>query len=476
MNEKQVLPSLQAARLRTNHPSVIERHLFSLSENETNLGKGRFAYVRTYGCQANERDTETILGILNEMNYTIIDDEKMADLIILNTCAIRQNAENKVFGELGNFKHLKANNPDLVLGLCGCMAQEESVIEKIQQSYQHVDLIFGTHNIHRLPQLLSSVYQNRHKVFEVYSKEGDVIESLPALRQSEHKAWVNIMYGCDKFCTYCIVPLTRGKQRSRLLEDVIEEVKQLKEQGYKEVTLLGQNVNAYGKDLSYEEGFATLLEEVAKTGIERVRFTTNHPWDFTLHTIDIMAAYDNIMPYLHLPVQSGCNEILKIMGRRYTVEQYKEIYDYLKKKIPHCAVTTDIIVGFPNETKEQFEQTLDLYNYCKFDNAYTFIYSPRIGTPAASMSDSTSMQEKQQRLIDLNVLVDKYAYEQNQNYVGTIQYVLVDGISKKNDSVYSGYTPQNKLVNFTGKNIELKQIIPVRITGAKTWYLEGEAL
>lgn len=474
MSEKK--PSLRNARVRTKNPSKVERHLFSLSEEEKKAGEGLFALVRTYGCQANERDSETIVGILEEMGYTMVEDETIADLIILNTCAIRQNAEDKAFGELGYLKQYKEKKPGLIIGLCGCMAQEESVIEKLEKSYRYVELIFGTHNLHRLPQLLMPILEkNQKRSVEVYSQEGNVIENLPATRKLGHKAWVNIMYGCDKFCTYCIVPLTRGKQRSRMVEDVVKEVIELKESGCREVTLLGQNVNAYGKDIDLEDGFAFLLEEVAKTGIPRIRFTTSHPWDFTLHTIDVMAKYDNIMPFLHLPVQSGDNDILKIMGRRYTVEQYKEIVDYLREKIPNCAFSTDIIVGFPNETNEQFERTLDLYRYCEYDNAFTFIYSPRNGTPAARMTDDTPKAEKSERLIRLNELVDYYAKKNNDRYLDQVVEVLVDGPSKKNSEIISGYSPQNKIVNFKGE-AEIGDLVKVRITNCKTWYLEGELI
>lgn len=469
-------PNIKQAKIRSLDKTDIKRDLFSLSEEEKTLGLNRFALVRTYGCQANERDSETLVGMLMEMGYQITEDESLADLIILNTCAIRQNAEDKVFGEIGYLKQYKVNKPDMLIGLCGCMAQEESVIEKIEKSYRQVDLVFGTHNLHRLPQLLKQKYASKKRVIEVYSEEGVVVEDVPCTRKLTHKAWVNIMYGCDKFCTYCIVPLTRGKQRSRLLEDVVKEVNELKENGYKEVTLLGQNVNAYGKDLGYEEGFATLLEEVAKTNIPRVRFTTSHPWDFTFKTIDIMAKYPNIMPYLHLPVQSGDSDILKIMGRRYTIEQYKALVDYLREKIPHCALSTDIIVGFPNETHEQFLHTLDLYDYCKYDNAFTFIYSPRNGTPAAVMADEITREEKVKRLEDLNVKVDYYAHLNNEKYLNQIVEVLVDGTSKKNDDVISGYTETNKLVNFKAKNVKVGDIVKVKIVGIKTFYLEGEML
>lgn len=468
------LPSLKEAQKRTKERSIIERSLFEIPESVKGIGKNRFYYLRTYGCQANERDGETLAGIFEQLEFTQTTDVEKADVILLNTCAIRQNAEDKVFGELGALKRLKRRNPDLIIGLCGCMAQEEEVIEKVLASYPQVDLIFGTHNIHRLPQLLYQAMLSKERTFEIYSKEGEVIENLPAKRFGNHKAWVNIMYGCDKFCTYCIVPYTRGKERSREISDILQEVKELKEQGYQEVTLLGQNVNAYGKDLGYENGFSKLLAEVALIDIPRIRFTTSHPWDFTGELIDIIAKYDNIMPALHLPVQSGNNDILKIMGRRYTVESYKEIFDALKKKIPHCSFSTDVIVGFPNETEEQFQQTLDLYDYCQFDLAYTFIYSPREGTPAAKMNDNVSEEEKKDRLKRLNQLVSKYSLMKNKEYVGKVVSVLVDGPSKRNPEVYSGYTDTNKLVNFIPTTAKTGEIVTVEITDVKTWSMNGK--
>ena len=354
------------------------------------------------------------------------------------------------------------------------MAQEEVVVNKILEKFPQVDLIFGTHNIHRLPVLLKQAMLEKELVLEVWSKEGDVIENLPSHRANNYKAWVNIMYGCNKFCTYCIVPYTRGKERSRELEEIIKEVEELKNSGYKEITLLGQNVNSYGKDLNNGTDFATLLEAVAKTGIDRIRFTTSHPWDFNEDMIDIIAKYDNIMPSIHLPVQSGNDDVLQLMGRRYSKESYLKLFDMIKEKIPDCTVTTDIIVGFPNETEEQFQDTLSLYNYCKYDLAYTFIYSPREGTPAAKMEDNVPLSDKEQRLYRLNELVNKYANEANQKYLGQVVKVLVEGPSKKNPDVLSGYTEHNKLINFKGDASMVGQIVDVRVTEAKTWALTGE--
>lgn len=468
------LPDLKAAQIRTKEQVEIQHETFTIPEQMRELGVGRKYYLRTYGCQANERDGETLAGILEAMCFTQTNHEEEADFILLNTCAIRKNAEDKVLGELGALKRLHRENPELVLGMCGCMAQEEEIVQTILQKYPHVDLIFGTHNLHNLPKLLYQAMMDKEKTIEVFSKEGEVVEDLPVKRFGNHKAWVNIMYGCDKFCTYCIVPYTRGKERSRAMDDILAELEVLVQNGYKEVTLLGQNVNSYGKDLVMSGGFAKLLEATAKTGIPRIRFTTSHPWDFTDEMIDIIAKYDNIMPFIHLPVQSGENDILKIMGRRYTIESYKELFDKITTRIPNCAFSTDIIVGFPNETKEQFQRTLDIVEYCKFDNAFTFIYSPRAGTPAAKMEDNVPFKEKQQRLAQLNERVNYYMHEKNAAYKDAIVKVLVDGPSKKNPDVYSGYTETNKLVNFVNKTAQPGDIVEVRITDTKTWSLNGE--
>lgn len=470
------LPNLREAQKRTKKEIIIEKSLFEIPMDIRNIGLNKKYYLRTYGCQANERDSETIAGILEQLGFTSVLNEEEADVIILNTCAIRKNAEDKVIGEIGALKKLSRLNPDLIIGVCGCMSQEEEIVNILLEKHRHVNLIFGTHNIHRLPVLLYDAMMNHKRCVEVLSKEGEVIENLPVKRFGNHKAWVNIMYGCDKFCTYCIVPYTRGKERSRLLEDVVKEVVELKEQGYKEVTLLGQNVNAYGKDLNMEQGFKVLLEEVAKVGIERIRFTTSYPSDFTDEMVEVIGKYPNIMPFIHLPAQSGDDEILKLMGRRYTKEQYMRLFYKIKETIPHCSISTDIIVGFPNETDEQFQHTLDLMEECKFDNAYTFIYSPREGTPAARMEDCVSDEVKSARLKALNDCWNKHALAKHQTYLGKEVKVLVDGVSKKNENTYSGYTEDNKLVNFVGENVEIGSIVDVKITECKTFSLNGELI
>lgn len=476
MNEIFIKPNLRTAQRRSKDETIIDRSLFNIPEEYRNLGFDKKYYLRTYGCQANERDSETIRGILEMMSYTEVKEPESADIIIMNTCAIRKNAEDHVFGEIGQLKRLKYTNPDLMFVVCGCMAQEEEVVETILKKYHHIDIIFGTHNIHRFPELLIQAHFNKERVVEVYSKEGEIYENLPVIRQQHSKAWVNIIYGCDKFCTYCIVPYTRGKERSRLKEDILDEINTLIIEGYKEVTLLGQNVNAYGKDLSDDYSFAELLEDVAKTGIERIRFMTSHPWDFTDKMVDVIAQYDNIMPFVHLPLQSGSNDILKLMGRRYTTEEYLHVFDLLREKVKHITFSTDIIVGFPNETEEQFQDTLKMMDYCKFDNVYTFIYSPRAGTPASRMEDNVSLETKRSRLKLLNQKVAHYALLNNKNLIGSIQSVLVDGPSKKDENVFSGYTEGNKLVNFVPKNAKTGMIVQVKITNANTWTLKGEEI
>ncbi|NLW28338.1 MAG: tRNA (N6-isopentenyl adenosine(37)-C2)-methylthiotransferase MiaB [Erysipelothrix sp.] len=474
MKKNWQLPSYDDAKRRRIEQSEVIYNTFNLSEDQKILGKHKSYYIRTYGCQANERDTEVLAGILEQMSYTKTSSIEEADVILLNTCSIRENANNKVFGEIGQLKHIKTANPDVIIGVCGCMTQEEVIVKKILKTYPQVDLIFGTHNIHHLADLLTQAHFTKERTVQVFSEEGDIIENLPSTRAQKHKAWVNIMYGCDKFCTYCIVPMTRGKQRSRLLEDIIEEVNQLVLDNYKEITLLGQNVNAYGKDRQMQDGFATLLEAIANTGIPRVRFMTSHPWDFTDKMIDVIAKYPNIMPYIHLPLQSGSNKVLKLMGRRYTQEEYLTLFDKIKKAIPNCAVSTDIIVGFPNETEDDFQKTLDVFNHCKYDNAYTFIFSPRNSTPAANMESVNSPQENKKRLLQLNELVKKYSLERNQEYINQTVEVLVDGFSKKDESIYTGYTPSSKVVNFKADDINIGDIVRVKINKVKTWYLSGE--
>ena len=467
-------PDMLKAKLRTREEIKTKTNEYIVKENLKKLGLNKKYYVKTYGCQMNEHDSENIKAILEDMSFTETDDMESADLILLNTCAIRENAHNKVFGMIGRIKNLKEKNPNLIAGICGCMAQEEVVVNEILERYNFLDRVFGTHNIHNLPNILYTAINKKDLEIEVLSIEGSVIENIPAKRDSKYKAWVNIMYGCDKFCTYCIVPYTRGKQRSREPKYIIEEVKELVEKGYQEVTLLGQNVNAYGKDLNINYDMSNLLEDVAKTGINRIRFVTSHPWDFNDRMIEVIKKYDNIMPYIHLPLQSGSDSILKLMGRRYTKKSYIELYNKLKSAMPNSSITTDIIVGFPNETEEDFNETLDVVNTCKFDGAYTFIFSPRVGTPAAKMADNVTLEEKNERLYKLNELINKYSKEANDKYLNKIVPVLIEGISEKDESMLMGYTDTMKLVNVKADKKYIGKIINVKIKEIKTWSMDGE--
>lgn len=468
------LPSLKEAQKRTRNKIPFIEEKYELSEDLKKLGQGKYYYIKTYGCQMNVHDSENIKAILESMSFQETEDFEQADFILLNTCAIRENAHNKMFGFLGRVKHLKEERPHIITAICGCMAQEESVVDALMKKYKWVDIVFGTHNIHRLPYILERSMARREQEIEVFSKEGEVVENIPVKRDSKYKAWVNIMFGCDKFCTYCIVPYTRGKQRSRKPELIVSEVEDLVKKGYQEVTLLGQNVNAYGKDLEDPCDMGTLLEMVAKTGIPRIRFMTSHPWDFNDAMIDVISSYDNIMPYVHLPLQSGSDRILKLMGRRYTKAQYLELVSKLKQKIPNLALTTDIIVGFPGETREDFEETLEVVKTCEYDSAFTFIFSPREGTPAAKMKDITSLEEKNQRLYELNALVNEYANKKNQEYLGKVVKVLIEGPSEKGNLM--GYTETMKLVNVDGNEETIGKIVDVEITDVKTWSLDGKVV
>lgn len=465
------LPSYKEARSRKKE--LVEREVYQ-SSKDVILGKGKTYYVKTYGCQMNEHDSENIKAMLEELGFSESLEMEASDLIILNTCSIRENAHNKAFGMIGRLKHLKESRPELIVGVCGCMAQEEGVVSDILSKYKQVNFVFGTHNLHRLPYILKKHLDSQKQEIEVLSVEGNLIEGMPVKRASKHKAFVNIMYGCDKFCTYCIVPYTRGKQRSRDKADILREVEQLVAEGYQEVTLLGQNVNAYGKDRNDQYCMENLLEDVAKTGISRVRFMTSHPWDFTDQMIHVIGQYPNIMPSIHLPVQSGSSRILKLMGRRYTKEEYLDLFDKIKKNIPNVSVSTDIIVGFPGETEKDFQDTLDLVEHCKYDNAFTFIFSARENTAACRLKDDTPLREKEQRLYRLNTIVNRYFLENNQKLIGTVVPVLVDGCNENGKTDLFGYTDTNKLINFNGDQSLIGKMVSVKVTDAKTWSLDGE--
>ena len=462
------LPNLLDAKIRNR--SKVE-YLEAEVLKDGSLFKGKRYFLKTYGCQMNVHDSELIRNLVESIGFIESETMEGADLVILNTCAIRENAHDKMYGFLGRCKHEKTKNRDLIICICGCMAQEPSVCEEILEKYKYVDIVFGTHNIHELPNLLLN-RMNKTDI-EVESIEGNVYENLDYKRDSSIEAWVNIMYGCDKFCTYCIVPYTRGKQRSRKSSRILQEIKELKDRGYKEITLLGQNVNAYGKDLEGELSFSELLLKVSDIGIERIRFVTSHPWDFSDEMIEAIASRDNIMPYIHLPLQSGSSRILKLMGRRYTKEEYLALYDKIKTRIPDAAITTDIIVGFPGETEEDFQETLEVVKKCKYDSAFTFVFSPRVGTPAEKLPDETTLKEKEDRLHRLNEVVNALSLEANEKYVGKTVKVLINGQSDKGENKVCGYTESMKLVNVVGAEDSIGKIIEVEITEAKSFSLNG---
>ena len=466
------IPDFNEARTRDKRE--YKRLDFSLDESVLGKYNGKKYFIKTYGCQMNEHDSEVISALLEKLGFSRVDNYLDADLVLLNTCSIRENAHNKAFGMLGRLKHLKLDKKDLIIGLTGCMAQEASVVDEILRDYKFVNFVCGTHNLNELPSIIDKSIESNKQQIEVYSREGDLYEGLPVVRTNNYKAYVNIIYGCDKFCTYCIVPYTRGRERSREKEDILAEVDELIKDGYKEITLLGQNVNAYGKDLYDDYNLGNLLEDIALKDIPRVRFMTSHPWDFNDKMIEVIGKYKNIMPSVHLPVQSGSNKILKLMGRRYTRESYLELFHKIKDTVPGVAISTDIIVGFPGETEEDFLETMSLVEECKYDNAFTFIFSVRRGTPAEKIKDNTSLSEKEERLQRLNEVVNKYFLENNQKLVGTVLNVLVEGVSEKKD-MYYGYSDTNKLINFTSsKELMPGDLVDVEITSAKTWSLDGK--
>ena len=465
------LPNMLEAKKRSNKKVDIVYDDYNNGDID-NIGTGKKYMILTYGCQMNVHDSENISGIMEDLGYDKTEKMEDSDVIIVNTCAIRENAHNKAEGMLGRIKHFKEEHDNVIVIFCGCMAQEEGLVNKIKD-YKQIDIICGTHNYHKIPEYLYEYIEKHENVREVFSIEGNVYENIPVKRDSKYSAWVNIQYGCDKFCTYCIVPYTRGKQRSRKYEDIIDEVRELYNNGYQEVTLLGQNVNAYGKDFDDGYDFAMLLGEVSQIGIPRIRFVTSHPWDFTDKMIDVISKCDNIMPYIHLPLQSGSDRILKLMGRKYTTEEYLELVRKIREKVNNVSITTDIIVGFPGETEEDFEKTIDMVNLVKYDLAYTFIFSPREGTPASKMKDDISMEIKKSRLARLNELINKYALEANEKMKDKVVDVLILSESDKNGK-YMGYTDNMKLVNVSCDSGYVGKIVPVKSTGVKTWSLDGE--
>lgn len=431
--------------------------------------------ISTYGCQMNENDSEKIAGMLNEMNYISTDDETTADIIILNTCSVRENANEKVFGHLGIYKNIKKNNPNMILCICGCMMQQQSIVNEIKNKYKHVDLIFGTHNIHQFPQLLSDYMEHQEMIIDIWEEGKEIVEDIPIERKYQFKAYVSIMNGCNNFCSYCIVPYTRGRERSREVESIVNEVEYLSLNGCKEITLLGQNVNSYGKTLEKPVTFAMLLENLCNiNGIERIRFMTSHPKDLSDELIQTIKKYKKICNHIHLPVQSGSTRILKLMNRKYTNEQYVQLVKKIKSHIPEIALSTDIIIGFPGETQEDFEDTIELVKTCEFDSAFTFLYSIRTGTPAEKMHDQVNEDIKHERLNRLLEVQHEIGAMKNKLYKDKTVSVLVEGPSRTNPEKLTGRTETNKTVNFKGDHSLIGKIVDIHITSTKTFSLEGK--
>lgn len=453
--------------------------ILKLKENNINFakinGRARLALTETYGCQQNENDTERIRGMLKEAGFEFTDDTKKADVVIYNTCAVRENAEDKVFGRLGILKHIKEEErPDMIIGICGCMVQQEHITEKIKKVHNHVDLVFGTHALYKMPELLYRAMSSKKAVVDIEDSEGAIAEDIPILRDFEQKAWVSVMYGCNNFCSYCIVPYVRGRERSREPQAIINEVKELVKNGCSEISLLGQNVNSYGKDLDCDINFADLLRMVNDVeGVGRIRFMTSHPKDLSDELVLAMKECDKVCHQLHLPFQAGSDRILEQMNRKYTKAQYLEKIEKVKKEIPDISLSTDVIVGFPTETNEDFEETLDVLRKVEFDNIFSFIYSRREGTPAAKLDFVLTEDEIHKNFNRLLEVQNEISKRKNEAYVGTVQRVLVDGASKNDPEMLSGRCDSSKVVNFKGDKSLTGKYVEVLITEAKTWSLNG---
>ncbi len=425
----------------------------------------------------NEEDSEKLSGMLKKIGYERTEKRQNSDLIIFNTCCVRENAELKVYGNLGALKKLKEDNPDLIISVCGCMMQQKGMAESIIKKFPFVDIIFGTHNAYKFPEYLNRVKQEGKSIIEIQDKEDGIVEGLPIDRESSIKAFVTIMYGCNNFCTYCVVPFVRGRERSRQPEDIEEEIKDLVSKGYEEITLLGQNVNSYGKDLQPKLSFANLLRRINKVeGIERIKFMTSHPKDFTRDVVEAISECDKVCDQVHLPVQSGSSRILEKMNRHYTKEHYLDLVHNIKETIPNVSITTDIIVGFPGETEEDFEETLNLAREVQYDSAFTFIYSRRKGTPADEMEDQIDEDVKHNRFNRLVEVINASSAKNNKKYQDTIQEILVEGFSKNDDTKLSGRTRTGKLVNFPGDKTSIGKLIKVKITKANSFSLVGEKI
>lgn len=446
-----------------------------IKEKAEKSGRPLFCFIQTFGCQMNAHDSEKLLGMLKEMGYEEADEEKNADFVIYNTCCVRENAENKVYGNLGYLKHMKRENPDMKIALCGCMMQQDTVLQTIRKKYKHVDIVFGTFNLYKLAELMYINIETNSPVFDIWKEHGEIVEDLPTIRHFKYKASVNIMFGCNNFCSYCIVPYVRGRERSRCSYDIINEIKALAADGVKEVTLLGQNVNSYGKGLDENITFAELLRKVNDIeGIERIRFMTSHPKDLSDELIYAMRDCKKVCNHIHLPFQAGNNEILRKMNRNYTKEHYLELVNKIRKEIPDIAITTDIIVGFPGETEADADDTIDVIKKARFNGAFTFIYSKRTGTPAAIMENQVPEDEAKKNFNRVLDALNPIIYELNCEKVGKVYKVMADDVSANDESYITGRLEDNSLVHFKGDRSMIGDIFDVKITDCKTFYMIGE--
>ena len=440
-------------------------------------GKRKKYLTETWGCQANENDSEKMAGILESIGYIASPNRQEADIIIFNTCLIRENAELKIYGHLGELSHLKKKNPDLLIAICGCMMQKEEVRDLIKEKYRYVDLVFGTHNFYKLPELIFNRRQMKKMMIDVWDDGRDVIEGIPTKRTHDYKALVNITYGCNNFCTYCVVPYTRGREKSREPHDILKEITDLAQKGCKEITLLGQNVNSYGKNLEKPFIFADLLRKANEIdGIERIRFMTSHPKDLSNELIYAIRDCEKVCKHVHLPIQSGSNNVLKVMNRKYTREDYMLLVNKLRSEVTDIAITTDIIVGFPGETEEDFNDTLSLIKEVKFDSAFTFLYSIREGTPAAKMDLQIDDDIKHKRFERLLEILNPIVYESSLKLEDTVQRVLIEEVSKNDDSMLSGRNEAGKSIHFKGDKSLIGTLADIKIDGVNTWSLQGHVI
>ncbi len=470
-NDKQDMIALEKQR------EYMQKMRSHLSDLEQKTGRKQTYFLLTTGCQMNAHDSEKLAGMLETMGFAESPSEQKADFVLYNTCCIRENAEDKIYGRLGRLKYYKKQNPNMKIAICGCMTQQDVVIEKLQKSYKYVDIVFGTFNLYKLPELLYESLETKDTLFDIWKEEKEIVENLPTVYKNTFQASVNIMYGCDNFCSYCIVPYVRGRERSREPEDIIQEVEKLVHTGVKEIMLLGQNVNSYGKNLENTISFGQLLRQINEIeGLERIRFMTSHPKDLSDELILAMKECKKVCNYIHLPIQSGSNSVLKLMNRHYTKEHYLELVRKLKQTIEDITISTDIIVGFPGETEEDFQQTLDVVREVQYCTAFTFIYSKRSGTPAATMDNQVPQDVIKDRFDRLLQVLNPIVAEVHQKQVGKILHVLVEEVSKQDASILTGRAEDNTLVHFKGTKDCIGSIVPVKIIDNKTFYVIGERI